>query len=132
MKIVIDFGGGWSSRSLVLDGEHAGVAALLLANGRLYESDGDTPDGKHYKLDRKADLSITYATEAQFDELPETVREARKQAEEANSARWKEHSRANDLQKQLELVTAQLQTLQERVTCTASPEPEVELQDEEE
>ena len=125
MKIVINLGGGWSSRYLVVDAAHAAVAATLLAHGRLYESDGDTPDGKHYTLDRKAELSITYATDAQFDELPEAVIAARKQYEDANSARWKEHSRANELQKQLDTVQAQLATLQQAVTCTATePEPE--------
>lgn len=124
MKAVIDFGGGWSSRYLVIDAAHAAVAATLLAHGRLYESDGDTPDGKHYKLDRKAELSITYATDSQFDELPEAVREARSRAQEACDARWKAESRASELQKQLDTVQAQLATLQQAVSCTvADAEP---------
>ena len=124
MKVVITLGSGWNQHHLVIDAAHAAVAATLLAHGRLYESDGDTPDGKHYKLDRKAELSITYATDAQFDELPEAVIAARKQYEDANSARWKAESRASELQKQLDTVQAQLATLQQAVVCTAAePEP---------
>ena len=126
MKVVITLGSGWNQHYLVIDAAHAAVAATLLAHGRLYESDGDTPDGKHYKLDRQADLSITYATDAQFDELPEAVIEVRKQYDEANTARWKEYSRANELQKQLETVQTQLATLQQAVVCTAAdPEPKI-------
>ena len=123
MKVVIAFGGGWGSRYLVIDAAHAAVAATLLAHGRLYESDGDTPDGKHYKLDRKCELSITYATDAQFDELPEAVIAARKQYDDANNARWAAERKANTLQEQLNTLHAQFATLQQQVTCTLA-EPE--------
>lgn len=90
MKIVISMGNGWSSNYLVLDAQHAPLAAGLLANGALYTSDGQTGDGAHYKLDKQSSLSITYTNDAQFEELPAAVYEARKQAEEASSARWNE------------------------------------------
>lgn len=124
MKIVISFGNGWSSNYLVLDAQHAPLAAGLLANGTLYTSDGQTGDGAHYKLDKQSSLSITYANDAQFEELPAAVYEARKQAEEASSARWNEKRRADELQKQLETVQAQLATLQQAVSCTATADAE--------
>ena len=132
MKVVIDFGGGWGSRYLVVDAAHAAVAATLLTHGQLYESDGETPDGKHYKLDRKAELSITYATEAQFDELPEAVIAARKQFEDANNARWTAERKASALQEQLNTLQAQVATLQQQVTCTvADPETAITVDEEE-
>lgn len=125
MKIVITTGSNWNNRHIVLDSAHAALAAQLLAHAVICEDDGTTPDGKHYKVDRDAALTITYAGDAQFGDLPESVYAARKQAEDANSARWKEHTRANDAEKRVAELTARLETLESRITCTVEPEAEV-------
>jgi hypothetical protein len=130
MKIVINTGSNWSSRYIVLDSKHAALAAEILAHAVICEDDGSTPDGKHYKLDREAALTITYASDAQFGDLPESVYAARKQAEDANSARWKEHTRANDAEKRVAELTARLESLESRITCTVQPEAETETETE--
>ncbi len=124
MKIVINTGSSWSSRYIVLDSKHAALAAEILANAVICESDGSTPEGKHYKLDRDAELTITYASDKQFGDLPESVYAARKEAEEANSARWKESTRANEAEKRVAELTARLESLESRITCTVQPEPQ--------
>lgn len=130
MKIVISTGDGWSSRYIVLDAEHAGLAAQMLASARVYEADGDTPDGCHYKLDRKSALNVTYATNAQFDELPEAVVVARKSEADANQARWKAENRTREIEKELAEAKAALTALQSTVVCTvAEPEPVPEVDD---
>lgn len=130
MKIVINTGSSWGNRYIVLDSQHAALAAEILARAVICEDDGSTPDGKHYKVDREAELTITYASDAQFGELPESVYAARKQAEEANSARWKEQIRANEAEKRVAELTARLESLESRITCTVQPEPEVETESE--
>ncbi len=130
MKIVINTGSSWSSRYIVLDSKHAALAAEILAHAVICEDDGTTPDGKHYKLDREAALTITYASDAQFGELPESVYAARKEAEAASSARWKEHTRANEAEKKVAELTARLESLESRITCTVQPEQEVEADSE--
>lgn len=130
MKIVINTGSNWSSRYIVLDSKHAALAAEILAHAVICEDDGSTPDGKHYKVDREAALTITYASDAQFGDLPESVYAARKQAEDANSARWKEHTRANDAEKRVAELTARLESLESRITCTVQPETEAETETE--
>ena len=130
MKIVISTGDGWSSRYIVLDAEHAGLAAQMLASARVYEADGDTPNGRHYKLDRKSALNVTYATNAQFDELPEAVVVARKSEADANQARWKAENRTREIEKELAEAKAALTALQSTVVCTvAEPEPVPEVDD---
>lgn len=128
MKIVINTGSDWNARYIVLDSRHAALAAELMAHAVICEGDGTTPDGKHYKLDRDAALTITYANDKQFGDLPEEVYAARKQAEEANSARYKEYTRANEAEKKNAELTARLEALESRITCTVQPEPPVQVE----
>lgn len=122
MKILIN-SGGWSSRYIVLPVEHAALAAGLLAHATLYEDDGSTPEGKHYKLTKDSELSISYAQDNQFEALPASVVAARKEAAEASQARWKAEGEARELRKKLDETTAALEALKAVTVCTAS-EPE--------
>lgn len=132
MKILINVG-KWSSMYIVLPAEHAPLAAGLLANASLYEDNGSTTDGKHYKLCKDGELSIAYGQDSQFEALPQAIIDARKSAEEASSARWKAESEKKDLQKKLDEANAALTALQAVTVCqTVEPQPEAVKADEEE
>ena len=132
MKILINVG-KWGSLYIVLPVEHAPLAAGLLANATIYEDDGTTSDGKHYKLSKDGELSIAYAHDNQFEALPQAILDARKNAEEASSARWKAEDEKRELQKKLDEATAALAALQSVTVCqTIEPEPEPAKADEEE
>lgn len=123
MKILINVG-KWGSLYIVLPVEHAPLAAGLLANATIYEDDGTTSDGKHYKLSKDGELSIAYAQDNQFEALPQAILDARQKAEEASSARWKAENDKRELQKRLDEATAALAALQSVTVCqTIEPEP---------
>lgn len=116
MKIKISIGD--NNNVIVLDAEHAGIAAQLLTHAKVYKKKGwHSEDGYERSED---ELRISYTDDKTIEPLDPKILEANERARESNSQRWKAESKANDLQKQIDDLNARLAGIQSVTTCTVA------------
>lgn len=115
MKVLIMFPNDRGAIALPI--ECAAQAASLVSNGVLVEADGYNAD---CQWSRKKDynLSISFVEDDKFQDITPREKRLKDEVELANSERWKQYSRAGDLEKQLAAANAQIELLKSVTVCT--------------
>ncbi|WP_312237346.1 hypothetical protein [Stenotrophomonas sp.] len=125
MKIKISIGDSHSN-VIVLDAEHAGIAAQLLAHATIYKRTGYYSDDGWEKSGDE--LRIGYTDDKTLEPLDPKIVEAQERARKADSEKYAAQSKNSDLQKQVAELQAQLAGIQSVTSCTVTaPEPETEV-----
>lgn len=121
MKIKISIGD--NNNVIVLDAEHAGIAAQLLTHAKVYKKKGwHSEDGYERSED---ELRISYTDEKTIEPLDPKILEANERARQSDSKRWEAQGKVSDLQKQVDDLNARLAGIQSVTTCTVA-EPEAD------
>lgn len=109
--------------AIVLPIEHAGFAAKLLSNATIYNQTGYHGNSPWEVSDKQ--IRIEYTDDETL--IPATKREleAIAAADKKQTEWYAQYNKANQLQKQVDELSASLKTLQESVVCTVvQPEQE--------
>lgn len=101
--------------ALVLPAALAGQFTELLSRAQVFERDGYYSTSAWKVPDQT--IRIEFTTGAEFVELDAKTKEANKQAEEANSARWEEQRKRQAAEKERDTLKAQLEVLQSVGGC---------------